>query len=79
MDQLFTLAGILEGAWEYNLHMCFVDLVLREYGVRGVHSQGHPISIFSKQELCVYLEVSQNFFKWVLASARAVPCPQSCL
>ena len=28
MDQLFTLAGILEGAWEYNLlvHMCIVDL-----------------------------------------------------
>ena len=27
-DQLFTLAGVLEGAWEYNLpvHMCFVDL-----------------------------------------------------
>ena len=49
-DQLFTLARILEGAWEYAhpVYMCFVDLekaydrvpreilweVLREYGVR---------------------------------------------
>ena len=48
-DQLFTLAGVLEGAWEYPVHMCFVDLKkaydwvsrevlweeLREYGVRA--------------------------------------------
>lgn len=50
-DQLFTLARILEGAWEYAhpVYMCFVDLekaydqvpqeilweVLQEYGVWG--------------------------------------------
>ncbi|CAJ1080918.1 hypothetical protein D4764_15G0006070 [Xyrichtys novacula] len=50
-DQLFTLARVLEGRWEFAqpVHMCFVDLekayvlvprailwgVLREYGVEG--------------------------------------------
>ncbi|TWW78062.1 R2DM Retrovirus-related Pol polyprotein from type II retrotransposable element [Takifugu flavidus] len=50
-DQLFTLAGVLKGSWEFAqpVHMCFVDLekaydwvprctlwgVLREYGVEG--------------------------------------------
>ena len=49
VDQLFTLAGLLEGSWEFAnpVYMCFVDLgnvydhvlrgilwgVLREYGV----------------------------------------------
>uniref|UniRef100_A0A3B3QL96 Reverse transcriptase domain-containing protein n=1 Tax=Paramormyrops kingsleyae TaxID=1676925 RepID=A0A3B3QL96_9TELE len=51
LDQLYSLARVLEGAWEfaYPVYMCFVDLekgydrvpqgalwgVLREYGVRG--------------------------------------------
>ena len=66
-DQLFTLAGILEGAWEYNLpvHMCL--WIWRSHttgcpgfsvggapGVwsEGFPSQGHPIPIFTKRELC---------------------------
>ena len=63
-DQLFTLAGVLEGAWEYNLpfHMCFVDLekaydrvpwgVLREYGMRGSLLRAIQ-SLYSQSESCV--------------------------
>jgi len=68
MDQLFTLARILEGAWEYAypVYMCFVDLekaydrvpreilweVLREYGVRGSLLRAIQ-SLYSQSESCV--------------------------
>ncbi|KAK5875618.1 hypothetical protein CesoFtcFv8_026682 [Champsocephalus esox] len=67
-DQLFTLARILEGAWEYAypVYMCFVDLekaydrvprevlweVLREYGVRGSLLRAIQ-SLYSQSESCV--------------------------
>ena len=67
-DQLFTLARILEGAWEYAypVYMCFVDLekaydrvpreilweVLREYRVRGVPTQG-PSNLFTPKAKAV--------------------------
>ncbi|KAK5900173.1 hypothetical protein CesoFtcFv8_009573 [Champsocephalus esox] len=67
-DQLFTLARILEGAWEYAypVYMCFVDLekaydrvprellweVLREYGVRGSRLRAIQ-SLYSQSESCI--------------------------
>ncbi|KAK5904105.1 hypothetical protein CesoFtcFv8_005702 [Champsocephalus esox] len=67
-DQLFTLAKILEGAWEYAypVYMCLVDLekaydrvprellweVLREYGVRGPLLRAIQ-SLYSQSESCV--------------------------
>ena len=67
-DQLFTLARILEGAWEYAqpVYMCFVDLekaydrvpreilweVLREYGVRGSLLRAIQ-SLYDQSESCV--------------------------
>ena len=66
-DQLFTLARILEGAWEYAqpVYMCFVDLekaydrvprgvlwgVLWEYGVRGVLLRAIQ-SLYTQSESC---------------------------
>ena len=74
-DQLFTLAGVLEGAWEYNLpvHMCFVDLEkaydrvprdvlweeLREYGVRGSLLRTIQ-SLYSQSESCVRILGSKS-------------------
>ena len=94
MDQLFTLAGILEEDWEYNLpvHMCFVDLekaydqvpwdvlweVLREYGVRGSLLRAIQ-SLYSQSESCVRELGSKLDLFQLGASTRAVPCPQSCL
>ena len=67
-DQLFTLARILEGAWEFAhpVYMCFVDLekaydrvpreilwgVLREYGVRGSLLRAIQ-SMYAQSESCV--------------------------
>ena len=67
-DQLFTLAGILEGAWEYAhpVYMCFVDLekaydrvpreilweVLWEYGVRGALLRAIQ-SLYAQSMSCV--------------------------
>ena len=67
-DQLYTLAGILEKAWEYAypIYMCFVDLekaydrvprevlweVLREYGVRGSLLRAIQ-SLYAQSESCV--------------------------
>ena len=74
-DQLFTLARILEGAWEYAypVYMCFVDLekayervsreilwgVLREYGVRGSLLRAIQ-SLYAKSESCVRILVSKS-------------------
>lgn len=74
-DQLFTLARILEGAWEYAhpVYMCFVDLekaydrvpreklweVLREYGVRGSLLRAIQ-SLYSQSESCVRVLGSQS-------------------
>uniref|UniRef100_A0A8C5CRJ5 Reverse transcriptase domain-containing protein n=1 Tax=Gadus morhua TaxID=8049 RepID=A0A8C5CRJ5_GADMO len=74
-DQLFTLARILEGAWEYAhpVYMCFVDLekaydrvpreklweVLREYGVRGSILRAIQ-SLYSQSESCVRVLGSQS-------------------
>uniref|UniRef100_A0A8P4KHH4 Reverse transcriptase domain-containing protein n=1 Tax=Dicentrarchus labrax TaxID=13489 RepID=A0A8P4KHH4_DICLA len=60
-DQLFPLAGLLKGAWDYAhpVYMCFVDLeneydrvVLREYGVRGSLLRAIQ-SLYFQSESCV--------------------------
>ena len=74
-DQLFTLARILEGAWEYAypVYMCFVDLekaydrvsreilwgVLREYGVRGALLRAIQ-SLYAQSESCVRILGSKS-------------------
>uniref|UniRef100_A0A8C5CGF6 Reverse transcriptase domain-containing protein n=1 Tax=Gadus morhua TaxID=8049 RepID=A0A8C5CGF6_GADMO len=74
-DQLFTLARILEGAWEYAhpVYMCFVDLekaydrvpreklweVLWEYGVKGSLLRAIQ-SLYSQSESCVRVLGSQS-------------------
>ena len=91
-DQIFTLAGVFEGAWEYNLpiHMCFFFIWRRPTTLSpgmfcGSMGSGGPFSgpsnpyILKVRAACVYLEVSQSYSKWELASAGGVPCPQSCL
>ena len=68
VDQLFTLAGLLAGAWEFAhpVYMCFVDLekaydrvprgilwgVLREYGVPGPLVRAIR-SLYKQSESCV--------------------------
>lgn len=68
VDQLFTLAGLLAGSWEFAhpVHMCFVDLekafdrvprgtlwgVLREYGVPGPLIRAIR-SLYNQSESCV--------------------------
>ncbi len=95
VDQLFTLAGLLGGAWEFAhpVYMCFVDLekaydrvprgvqsgVLREYGVPGLLLRAIR-SLYNQSESCVHiLCTSQARFQWVLASTRVVPCHRFCL
>uniref|UniRef100_A0A6Q2YV91 Protein kinase domain-containing protein n=1 Tax=Esox lucius TaxID=8010 RepID=A0A6Q2YV91_ESOLU len=74
-DQLFTLARILEGAWEYAhlVYMCFVDLekaydwvpqeilwdALREYGVRRSLLRAIQ-SLYVQSESCVQVLCSKS-------------------
>ncbi|KAK5888456.1 hypothetical protein CesoFtcFv8_014549 [Champsocephalus esox] len=78
-DQLFTLARILEGAWEYAypVYMCFVDLekaydrvprevlwgVLREYGVRGLYSGPSNLCTPKARAVSGSSAVSQTHFR----------------
>lgn len=74
-DQIFTLARILEGAWDYAhpVYMCFVDLekaydrvpreilweVLWEYGVRGSLLRASQ-SLYIQSESCVQVLCSKS-------------------
>ena len=74
-DQLFTLARILEGAWEYAhpVYMCFVDLekaydrvpreilwgVLWEYGVRGALLRAIQ-SLYAQSKSCVQVHGNKS-------------------
>ena len=94
-DQLFTLARILEGAWEYAypVYMCFVDLekaydrvpreilweVLREYRVRGPYSGPSNLCTPKARAVSGFSAVSRTRSQWGLASARTAPCHLSCL
>ena len=85
-DQLFTLARILEGAWEYAYsdYMCFVDLekvydrvpreilweVLWGYRVRG-SLLGANQSIYSQSESCVLVPSGG----WLPPGLRLVTIP----
>jgi len=95
MDQLFTLAWLLGGAWElaHPVYMCFVDFekaydrlprgilwgLLREYGVPGPLVRAIR-SLYKQSESCVRIVgTKSSMFSVVLDSAKVVPCHRFCL
>ena len=89
VDQLFTLAGLLGGSWEFAhpVYMCFVDFekafdhvpqgilwgVLQDYGVPGLLLRAIQ-SLYNQSESYVAFSAqSQTRFQWVLDSAKAAP------